>query len=110
MIDIILQVDSLSTAASSAGKVESVWSLLGKGGPLMIPMGILFALAVFFFIERLLAINRAGKIDDNLMERMEVVDQHCKAFLVMDDSKTPDEREAHEKKIKKCLKSAGIKY
>ena len=33
----------------------------------MIPMGILFALAVFFFIERLLAINRAGKIDDNFM-------------------------------------------
>jgi len=67
MIDIILQVDSLGTAAGSAAKVESVWSLLGKGGPLMIPMGILFALAVFFFIERLMAINRAGKIDDNFM-------------------------------------------
>ena len=67
MINIILQVDSLSTAAGSAAKVESVWSLLGKGGPLMIPMGILFALAVFFFIERLMAINRAGKIDDNFM-------------------------------------------
>ena len=53
---------------------------------------------------------KAGEIDDNLMERLEVVDQHCKAFLVMDDSKTPDERDAHEKKIKKCLKSAGIKY
>jgi biopolymer transport protein ExbB len=67
MIDIILQVDSLGKAAGSAAKVESVWSLLGKGGPLMIPMGILFALAVFFFIERLMAINRAGKIDDNFM-------------------------------------------
>ena len=67
MIDIILQVDSLGTAAGSAAKVESVWSLLGKGGPLMIPMGILFALAVFFFIKRLMAINRAGKIDDNFM-------------------------------------------
>ncbi len=67
MIDIILQVDSLVTAAGSAAKVESVWSLLGKGGPLMIPMGILFSLAVFFFIERLMAINRAGKIDDNFM-------------------------------------------
>ncbi len=67
MIDIILQVDSLGTAAGSAAKVESVWSLLGKGGPLMIPMGILFSLAVFFFIERLMAINRAGKIDDNFM-------------------------------------------
>jgi len=67
MIDIILQVDSLGTAAGSAAKVESVWSLLGKGGPLMIPMGILFALAVFFFIERLMSINKAGKIDDNFM-------------------------------------------
>jgi biopolymer transport protein ExbB len=67
MIHIILQVDSLSTAAGSAAKVESVWSLLGKGGPLMIPMGILFALAVFFFIERLMSINKAGKIDDNFM-------------------------------------------
>jgi biopolymer transport protein ExbB len=67
MIHIILQVDSLGTTAGSAAKVESVWSLLGKGGPLMIPMGILFALAVFFFIERLMAINRAGKIDDNFM-------------------------------------------
>jgi len=67
MINIILQVDSLSIAAGSAAKVESVWSLLGKGGPLMIPMGILFALAVFFFIERLMSINKAGKIDDNFM-------------------------------------------
>ena len=67
MNDIILQVDSLSKAASPSVQVESVWSLLGKGGPLMIPMGILFALAVFFFIERLLAINKAGKIDDNFM-------------------------------------------
>ena len=67
MNDIFLQVDSLSKAASSSVQVESVWSLLGKGGPLMIPMGIIFALAVFFFIERLLAINKAGKIDDNFM-------------------------------------------
>lgn len=67
MIDIILQVDSLGKAASSAAEVESVWSLLGKGGPLMIPMGILFAMAVFFFTERLIAINKAGKIDDNFM-------------------------------------------
>ncbi|MBC7889427.1 MAG: MotA/TolQ/ExbB proton channel family protein [Ferruginibacter sp.] len=67
MFDILLQVDSLATAANTTGKVESVWSLLGKGGPLMIPLGILFALAVFFFIERLLAVNKAGKIDENFM-------------------------------------------
>ena len=67
MFDILLQVDSLNTVAKNSGQVESVWSLLSKGGPLMIPLGILFALAVFFFIERLLAVNKAGKIDENFM-------------------------------------------
>ena len=67
MFDILLQTDSLSTTAVSAAKVESVWGLLSKGGPLMIPLGILFALAVYFFIERLLAIRKMGKIDDNFM-------------------------------------------
>jgi biopolymer transport protein ExbB len=67
MFDILLQVDSLGTAAKTTGQVESVWTLLGKGGPLMIPLGILFALAVFFFIERLLAVKKAGKIDENFM-------------------------------------------
>ena len=67
MFDILLQVDSVGTAVKSSGQVESVWSLLSKGGPLMIPLGILFALAVFFFIERLLAVNKAAKIDENFM-------------------------------------------
>ena len=67
MFDILLQTDSLSTTAVSAAKVESVWGLLSKGGPLMIPLGILFALAVYFFIERLLVIRKMGKIDDNFM-------------------------------------------
>jgi biopolymer transport protein ExbB len=67
MFDILLQVDSIGTAAKNSGQIESVWTLLSKGGPLMIPLGILFALAVFFFIERLLAVKKAGKIDENFM-------------------------------------------
>jgi biopolymer transport protein ExbB len=67
MFDILLQVDSLGTAVKSTGEVESVWTLLSKGGPLMIPLGILFALAVFFFIERLLAVRKASRIDENFM-------------------------------------------
>ncbi len=67
MFDILLQADTLTKAAEATGKVESVWSLLSKGGPLMIPLGILFALAVFFFIERFLAVKKASKIDDNFM-------------------------------------------
>lgn len=68
MFDILLQVDSLNTAATAAPvKVESVWGLLSRGGPLMIPLGILFALAVYFFIERLMVIRKSGKIDENFM-------------------------------------------
>lgn len=66
MFDIFLQVDTLTTAANT-GKVESVWGLLSRGGPLMIPLGILFALAVYFFIERLMVIRKSGKIDENFM-------------------------------------------
>jgi biopolymer transport protein ExbB len=67
MFDILLQADTLSKSVDATAKVESVWSLLSKGGPLMIPLGILFALAVFFFIERLMAVKKASKIDDNFM-------------------------------------------
>ena len=67
MFDIFLQIDSVGTAGKASGQTESVWSLLSKGGPLMIPLGILFALAVFVFIERLLAIKKASKIEDNFM-------------------------------------------
>jgi biopolymer transport protein ExbB len=67
MFDILLQTDSLNTAATSTAKVETVWGMLSKGGPLMIPLGLLFALAVYFFIERLLVIRKAGKIDENFM-------------------------------------------
>ncbi len=69
MFDIILQIDSAAAVNAAAGtaKVESVWSLLTKGGPLMIPLGILFALAVYFFIERLLVVRKASKMDDNFM-------------------------------------------
>jgi len=67
MFDILLQADTLNTSINTTAKVESVWTLLSKGGPLMIPLGVLFALAVFFFIERLMAVKKASKIDNNFM-------------------------------------------
>ena len=66
MFDIFLQADTVSAAGTPA-QVESMWSLLSKGGPLMIPLGILFALAVYFFIERLLVIRKASRMDENFM-------------------------------------------
>ena len=67
MFDIFLQADSTAAAATAAAKTESIWTLLSKGGPLMIPLGILFALAVYFFIERYLVIKKASQVDDNFM-------------------------------------------
>jgi biopolymer transport protein ExbB len=69
MFDIFLQIDTVKTAIAAAGneKVESIWSLLAKGGPLMIPLGLLFAAALFVFFERYLAIKKASKIEANFM-------------------------------------------
>lgn len=66
MFNILLQIDSTGIATSSAGK-ESLFALLIKGGVLMIPLAIFMAMAIFFFIERLIAIRKASKIDDNFM-------------------------------------------
>jgi biopolymer transport protein ExbB len=66
MFNILLQFDSTAISNSTAGK-ESLFSLLVKGGVLMIPLAIFFAMAVFFFIERLIAIRKASRIEDNFM-------------------------------------------
>ncbi len=60
-----LQVDT--SASKAAPQVQSLWDVLAKGGVIMIPLALLFAAAVYFFIERLLAIRRASKIEDNFM-------------------------------------------
>ncbi len=67
MFDILLQVDSTAAAAAAITESESIWSLLSKGGPIMIPLFLLFALAVFFFFERFLVIKKAGQLDENFM-------------------------------------------
>lgn len=60
--------DSLERAAQlTAQQKESLWDIFQRGGPLMIPLACLLVLAIFFFIERLLAINKASKVDENFM-------------------------------------------
>ena len=46
---------------------------------------------------------------DRLIERMDAIDQKCKAFLVQSPNQTPEERLVHNKKVKDCLKAAGLK-
>ncbi|WP_207513265.1 MotA/TolQ/ExbB proton channel family protein [Longitalea luteola] len=62
--------DSLARATPAGAQdaqTMNVMELLANGGPLMIPLGLLFVLAVFFFFERLIAIRKASKIDPNFM-------------------------------------------
>jgi len=62
-------VDSLANKAALpvAPKEMHLWEVLVSGGPLMIPLAILFVAALFFFFERYIAIKRANKIDENFM-------------------------------------------
>lgn len=42
-------------------------SLVMKGGPMMIPMGILFLLSIYVLIERLIAISKASRKNEGLI-------------------------------------------
>jgi biopolymer transport protein ExbB len=61
-----LQIDS-SAVSHSASQTQSLWDTLVSGGVIMLPLGILFVGALYFFIERLIAIKKAARIDDNFM-------------------------------------------
>lgn len=68
-----LQIDTSAAAAQAASTIAqpeqqiSVIDLLSKGGVLMIPLALLLVVAIFVFIERLLYIRKASKIEENFM-------------------------------------------
>jgi biopolymer transport protein ExbB len=66
----LLQIDTLQKAAAvipAAAEKISLWSLLEKGGWIMYPLYLLLVAAIFVFIERLMAIRKASRIDPNFM-------------------------------------------
>jgi biopolymer transport protein ExbB len=75
MMWIFLQVDSqrladsLSRVAGQPAVADkiSLWSLLDKGGWIMYPLYLLLVIAIYIFFERLIAIRKASKIEDNFM-------------------------------------------
>ncbi len=68
LIDSAKIKDSLARVVlTAAQQKESLWDILFKGGPLMIPLAILLVIAIFVFFERLMAIRKASKLDDNFM-------------------------------------------
>ena len=67
MFDILLQLDSTHLGTTTAAGTESLFSILVKGGVLMIPLALFMAMSIYFFTERLIAIRKASKIDPNFM-------------------------------------------
>jgi len=67
----LLQIDTsalvLQNTATAPAQQISLMDLLSKGGILMIPLAILFVIAIFVFIERLLYIRKASKVEENFM-------------------------------------------
>jgi biopolymer transport protein ExbB len=60
-------VNNMNTAIHNADKISMI-DLLNKGGWIMYPLYVLFAVTIFVFTERFLAIRKAGKIEDNFMK------------------------------------------
>ncbi|OLE74096.1 MAG: biopolymer transporter ExbB, partial [Bacteroidetes bacterium 13_1_20CM_4_60_6] len=68
----LLQIDTMNKLAmanqtEAAQKGANLGEMLTMGGWLMLPLALLFLLTVFFFFERLIAINKASRIDANFM-------------------------------------------
>ena len=73
LLQINQQITDTANKAISATPIAappehiSLWALLDKGGFIMYPLYFLLVVAIFFFFERLIAIRKASKIDENFM-------------------------------------------
>lgn len=61
------QVPAASTVITPKQDTLSLLDLIMKGGIIMIPMGLLSLLTLYFFFERLMTISKASKLDKNFM-------------------------------------------
>ncbi len=60
----------LTQAAPVTEKSISLWEMASKGGPILIPIGILSVLALYIFFERLFVVRKASKLDMNFMNQI----------------------------------------
>ncbi|MEB2778045.1 MotA/TolQ/ExbB proton channel family protein [Algoriphagus sp. D3-2-R+10] len=74
-----LSTDTLSAADNLAmGATKDnigLLDLLIKGGYMMVPLYLLFILAIFIFVERLITLNKASKPSSYLMDQVKVLVQ-----------------------------------
>lgn len=101
---ILLQVDTTMVGQNTAETI-SLFQLLTKGGWFMIPIFLLSMVAVFLFVERLIAISKAGKIDENFIRTVKdymIGGNRDAAIAVCQQEDTPTAR-----MIEKGLKRLG---
>jgi len=74
MINLLQIVDSAAKAAAAVSQTDankdgniSLVELLRLGGWLMLPLALLFLITIYVFVERLLTIRRAQRLDNNFM-------------------------------------------
>lgn len=61
---------AVTADAQAVPEKMNLWQMTVYGGPIMIILGIMLALAVYIFIERLITINKASKEDKSFMNRI----------------------------------------
>jgi biopolymer transport protein ExbB len=64
---VLLQIVTDTTAVQSATQSISLWDLAVRGGVIMIPLALMWVIALYIFVERLLTINKAGKVPQSFM-------------------------------------------
>jgi biopolymer transport protein ExbB len=67
---ILLQIATDTTAIQSANQSISLWDLAVRGGVIMIPLAIMWIIALYIFVERLLTINKAGRVPQSFMNNV----------------------------------------
>lgn len=61
---------TVAPVASVAPAKMNLWTMAVYGGPIMIILALMFAVAVYFFVERLITINKASQEDKTFMNRV----------------------------------------
>ncbi len=69
-----LAVDTLATIQETGSEI-GLLDLLVKGGYMMIPLYLLFVLAIFIFVERMMILKKASKTPKGLMDQVKMMVQ-----------------------------------
>jgi biopolymer transport protein ExbB len=85
-------VDSLALLEGSASSDIGLLELLVKGGYMMIPLYLLFILAIFIFIERVITLKKASKTPKGMIDQVKMMVQSGnieQAKLICQGEETP---------------------